>query len=90
MGKGACTIYRGNRGKVDQDFSKCGKYNNYGFHGTGIATGADSIAVVKKLIFEDKTLDADTLIAALDADYEGYTELRNRIINDVPKMGNSE
>ena len=79
-------------GCVEQgkDFSKCGKYNNYGFHGTGIATGADSIAVVKKLIFEDKTLDAETLIAALDADYEGYTELRNRIINDVPKMGNND
>lgn len=80
------------RGCVEagRDYSKCAKYNNYGFHGTGIATGADSMAVVKKLIFEDRTLDADTLIAALDADYEGYTELRNRIIDDVPKMGNND
>ena len=70
-----------------RDFSKSAKYHNYGFHGAGISTGADSMATVKKLVYEEQTVDAETLIEALDHDFEGYTELRNRMIGDVPKMG---
>lgn len=77
-------------GCVEQarDFSKAAKYHNYGFHGAGIATGADSMATVKKLVFEDRKIDAKTLVAALDADFEGFAALRNTILHDVPRMGN--
>ncbi len=64
------------------------KYNNYGLLGTGIANAADALAAIKKLVFDDKTVSAETLIAALNANYEGYGELRNMILS-APKMGNN-
>ena len=73
-----------------RDFSKCSKYHNYGFHGAGVSTGADSAAAVKKLVFDEKSVSAETLLDALDKDFEGYTDLRNRILNEVPKMGNND
>lgn len=41
---------------MDCDIYTGGKYNNYGIHGTGIATAADSLAAIRKYIYEDKSL----------------------------------
>lgn len=72
------------------DISEGGaKYNNYGAHGVGIAPAADSIAAVKKAVFEDKFCSAEELIAALEADFKGYNELHNYLLN-CPKMGNND
>ena len=65
------------------------KYNNYGVHGTGVSTAADSLAAIKKVVFDEKTVTAETLLSALDADFIGYEELRNELLN-CPKMGNNE
>ncbi len=64
-------------------------YNNFGCHGAGIANATDALAAIKKLVFDEKSLSPDTLIAALDADFSGYEELRNRLIA-CPKMGNND
>jgi formate C-acetyltransferase len=64
-------------------------YNNYGFHGTGIANAADALAAIKKLVFEDKTVNPAELKAALNANFKGYEELRNQLCN-CPKMGNND
>lgn len=64
-------------------------YNNYGAHGVGIASAADSIAAVKKAVFEDKKCTAEELVAAVNADFEGYGELRNYLLS-CPKMGNND
>lgn len=64
-------------------------YNNYGCHGAGIATAADSLAAIKKLVFDERKLSAKELIKALDADFSGYEELRNELIA-CPKMGNND
>ena len=65
------------------------KYNNYGFHGVGIANATDALAAIKKCVFEEKTLAPRELLAALDADFEGYEALRNRLL-ECPKMGNND
>jgi len=64
-------------------------YNNYGAHGVGIAPAADSIAAVKKAVFDDKKCSAEELVAAINADFEGYSELRNYLLS-CPKMGNND
>lgn len=72
------------------DFADIGtNYNNYGFHGTGIANAADALAAIKKVIFDDHTLAPDALIKALDANFEGYEEIRN-LLCSCPKMGNND
>lgn len=37
-----------------RDISEGAKYNNYGIHGTGIATAVDSLAVIKNIILRKK------------------------------------
>lgn len=65
------------------------KYKNYGCHGTGIANAADALAAVKKNVFDEKNVDADTLLMALNRNFDGYAELRNILLNS-PKMGNND
>lgn len=77
---------------IDQgkDYSThCAYHNNFGFHGAGIANAADALAAVKKLVFEEKSLTAETLMAALDADFEGYEDVHKKL-TICPKMGNND
>ena len=46
-----------------RDISKPGKYNNYGFHGDGLATAADSMAAVRKYVYDEKTFTPETMLA---------------------------
>ena len=55
-----------------RDISKPGKYNNYGFHGDGLATAADSMAAVRKYVYDEKTFTPETMLAMLHADFKGY------------------
>ncbi len=63
------------------------------FHGIGmmgLATLADSLAVVKKLVFEERRIPALRLVKALEHDFEGDEELRQICLNHAPKYGNDE
>ncbi|MBQ7247672.1 MAG: pyruvate formate-lyase [Lachnospiraceae bacterium] len=66
------------------------KYNNFGIHGTGIATAADSLAVISKYVYDEKRFDAKTLIEAVDSDFAEHAELLPLLRNEAPKMGNNE
>ncbi len=67
-----------------------GKYNNFGFHGTGIATAADSLAAIQLHVYDQKTISADTLIQAVDSDFKDYSALLPILRYETPKMGNNE
>ncbi len=64
-------------------------YNNYGCHGNGLATAADSLMAVNEVIFKTGEYSKDQLLDALDKDFEGYGRLRNRLLA-CPKMGNGQ
>lgn len=72
-----------------RDYTESGLVCNFGFHGAGIANAADALAAIKKLVFEEKSLSPEELIKALDADFEGYEELQQRLLA-CPKMGNND
>ena len=72
---------------MDCDIYTGGKYNNFGFHGTGVATATDSLAVIKKYVFEDKTITKDELIQAVDANFENNAEILHLLRYEAPKMG---
>lgn len=69
------------------DVSKGSKYNNFGAHGTGISTAADSLAAMVKYVIEDKAVTAEELIEAVDSDFEKHSELLPMLRNEAPKMG---
>lgn len=59
-----------------------------GLLATGIADLADAMAAVKKLVYEDQEITMDELLKALEADFEGYEDLRSKLVNGAPKYGN--
>ncbi len=73
-----------------KDASKGCKYNNYGFHGTGIATAVDSLASIRKYVFEEKTISKEEMLEALRSDYAGCDELLNELRFEGPKFGNDD
>ncbi len=80
-----------NGGCAGRDISLGAVYNNFGFHGTGIATAADSLAAVKRLVYDEAELGAaEEILQALDANFQGFEELRNRLRYEMPKMGNDD
>jgi len=72
------------------DISQGGTYNNYGFHGTGLATAADSLAAIRQLVFEEKAISAQEYIRAVDSNFEGCDALLHRLRTEMPKMGNND
>ena len=64
------------------------KYNRTGLTACGTSNVGDSLMAIKKLCFDDKTVTLREMYDALQADWEGYEELRQTIINDVPHYGN--
>ncbi len=63
-------------------------YNFTGPQGVGVANAGDSLAAIKKLVFDDKKLTADELCEALETDFEGKEDLRQMLLNRAPKYGN--
>ena len=73
-----CEIYNG------------GRYNNFGIHGTGVATASDSLAAIEKYIYNEKKITAAELIEAVDNDFENNAELLHLLRFEAPKMGNDD
>ena len=64
------------------------KYNNYGIHGTAVASGTDQLAAVKKYVFDEKTVTPERLLRALGTNFVDDPELLHILRVEAPKMGN--
>ncbi|PKM55301.1 MAG: formate C-acetyltransferase/glycerol dehydratase family glycyl radical enzyme [Firmicutes bacterium HGW-Firmicutes-5] len=63
-------------------------YNLSGIQAIQVANLADSLATIKHMVYDDKSLQASELLQALQTNYEGNDILRQYIINRIPKYGN--
>ncbi len=61
----------------------------HGFGFKGFATLADSLAAIEKVVFEDKALTLAELRDVLIKDYEGYDDIRAKLLK-APKFGNGD
>ena len=59
------------------------------FTGVGLSVTANSLAVIRKLVYEDKVCTLSELIDALNANWEGYEKLREKAVA-CPKYGNDD
>jgi len=50
----------------------------------------DSLAAVKKLVFDEKKYTMDQLITALEANWDGDEEMRLDFVRNAPKWGNDD
>ncbi|MCX7856245.1 MAG: hypothetical protein N2556_09815, partial [Anaerolineae bacterium] len=66
------------------------RYNFITVEGVALATAADSLAAIKKLVYDEKTVSMDELVRALDANFEGHESLRQMLLHKAPKYGNDD
>ena len=64
------------------------KYNSTGNAGIAIGNIADSLAVVKHLVYDTKRVSARELYDAIMTNWEGREDLRQMILNEAPHFGN--
>jgi len=64
------------------------KYNLSGIQMIQVANLADSLAAIKKLVYDEKMISSQELLAALSADFKGHEITQIMLLNKVPKYGN--
>ncbi len=65
-------------------------YNQAVISGVGVGTVADSLAAIKKHVFDDKEYTLAQLKKVLDDDFKGHELLRQTLINKTPHYGNDD
>lgn len=66
-----------------------GTHYHLGCHGCGSSTGADSLAAVKKWVYDLREIAPETLLDALEKNFEGYDDLREKLQHQSPKTGDN-
>lgn len=64
-------------------------YNNTSVCGLGLASAADAVIAVKKLVFEEKRLTLPQLLVLLKNNWQGQEQLRLYARGRLPKYGNN-
>ncbi len=59
-----------------------------GLETTGIADLADSLAAMKKFVFDEKRLTMAEMVELLDSNFAGKEDVRQMLLKDGPKYGN--
>lgn len=77
--------------KKGRDYYNGGpRYNTTYIQCTGLGTTTDSLSVLKKHVFEDKTIAMKEMLEAISVNFEGKEVLRQRILNNTPFFGNDD
>jgi len=63
------------------------RYNFGAVGGGGLATAVDSLAAIRKLVFEERSVSMTELREALATDFQGHEALRQRLAS-APRFGN--
>jgi formate C-acetyltransferase len=66
------------------------RYNTNYIQCTGLGTTTDSLSVLKKHVFEDKTFSMERVLDAVARNFAGEEFLRQTIINKTPFFGNDD
>lgn len=65
------------------------KYLGGSLESFGSVNTADSLTAIKKMVFDQKLISAEQLIAALDNNFVGY-EKEHKLLKESPKYGNDD
>ena len=73
-----------------RDISFGNRYNNFGFHGTGLSTAADSLAAIRQYVFEEERFTPEKMLEMVRKDFVGFEDEDNMLRYEAPKMGNDD
>jgi pyruvate formate-lyase/glycerol dehydratase family glycyl radical enzyme len=66
------------------------RYNFLTVEGIALSTAVDSLAAVKKLVFDNRQITMQQLVEAVQANFDGHESLRQALLNKAPKYGNDD
>jgi len=66
------------------------RYNTSYIQGVGLGSVTDSLSAIKYHLFDKARFSMPILLKALAADFDGYDELHDDLINQTPKYGNDD
>lgn len=66
------------------------KYNFSSISGRGLATTADSLAALKKVVFEDRQMTMLEIGEILNRHFKQDKQLQAQFVNKIPKFGNDD
>lgn len=66
------------------------RFNFLTVEGVALGTTADSLAAVKRLVYDDRQVDMADLVEALRANFDGHEGLRQTLLHKAPKYGNDD
>jgi formate C-acetyltransferase len=69
------------------DHGRGARYQNLGLHGAAAASAADSLAAVRRHVFELGDVEASEVLQALDDDFVGHDDLRQLLAQESPHVG---
>src|ERR1700686_1839358 len=72
------------------DLSAGLKYNNFGIHGAASGSAADALAAVKEFVYDKESVEPMRLLRALEDNFANDEELRLRLREKAPKVGNND
>ncbi len=66
------------------------KYNYNTLSSDGIATIVNSLAALRKVVFDDKEITMEQMIEILENNFKDKESFRLKLVNKVPKFGNDD
>ncbi|MBI5118884.1 hypothetical protein HZA56_20640 [Candidatus Poribacteria bacterium] len=66
------------------------RYNLLGIDLLGIGTLADSLAAIRKIVYDERQHNLEEVVEWLKSGFRGYEKERQRLLNHLPKYGNND
>jgi len=74
-----------------KDYNDAGpRYPTTYIQGVGLATTTDAFAAIDEHVYRSGAMTMEELLAALDADFQGHEEVRERLRLHSPRFGNDD
>lgn len=75
--------------RAEDGYARGARYNNTNLWICGPVTAADSLTMIKRWIYDRKSLTIRELISMLDCDWKGFESWRVKLSHDLEKFGNN-
>lgn len=66
------------------------RYNTSYIQGVGLGSITDNLTAIRKYVYEDGNIDTKELLFALSQNFEGFEDLRYKMVFSTPKWGNND
>ncbi|MBU2491875.1 MAG: glycyl radical protein [Bacteroidetes bacterium] len=74
-----------------KDYNSGGaRYNTSYVQGVGLGSLTNSLTALRAQVFDNKNYTMKEILSALQNNYEGFEEIRERLVHEAPKYGNDD